>query len=215
MKYNVIKAEETEHGVIVHEIDGKETEKIRYSAIRAGLSWPVKGSSGYYCILGEEYVERNLFTNEQPRGKLVFLKELKATQPFLDVFFLPLTDDSTLYLCEKVYTDLSEDHADDAKFYQDYLYEKKLTHGRLEEAPYISNFNLGVSLIRRWIDNGLLTIPKDTIVHDQLSQIAKLDLDASPETIYFAVNALRFAVGAFYKSPPSTGGIWIPDRPKR
>ena len=88
--YDIIKAEKTKQGIIVHELDNGDgdPEKIRYSTIRAGLSWPVKGSCGYYCMIGEEYVESDKFTKEQQRGKLVFLKELKASSPFLDVFWV-------------------------------------------------------------------------------------------------------------------------------
>ncbi len=214
--YNKIKAEQTEHGIIVHEVDnGDETEKIRYSAIRAGLNWPVKGSPGYYCILGEEFVGRDIFKKEQPRGRITLLKELQASEPFLDVFFLPLTDDCTLFHCEKIYTDLTDEHEDDAQFYRDYKYKRNISLGNLEQAPYLGNFKLGISIIRSWIDEQILQIPQDTIVYDQLSQIAKMDLDASPETNYFAVNALRLGIGSFYKSAPSTGKPFRPNRKKR
>jgi hypothetical protein len=207
---NILKAEKNDKGVIVHETD--KGEKIHYIAVRAGLSWPVKGAPGYYCIIGEEFKERNKFTKEQPRGQLILLKEFQAHRPFLDIFFLPLTDDCVLYHCEQIYTDLSEVHEDDAMFYRDYARKKKVVMGSLVETPYLSNFNLGISIIRQWIDEGLLSIAKNTVIYDQLAAMVSLDLDG-PTDSFFAANALRFVIGSYFKSPPSLGGnAWRPKR---
>ena len=74
---------------------------------------------------------------------------------------------------------------------------------RLCPAPFADNFRIGLSLIQSWRDRGLLEIPGDTVIYNQLKSITKADLEESPETKFHALNALRFAIGAFEKYRPT------------
>lgn len=216
MECNVINAEKNDHGFIIHTTsDGKTKEnELVYTAVRAGLKWPTKESMGYYCILGEEYNEADKFTKANPSSKLRLLAEREIPISFFDTLFKQLTDDCRMYCCDKVFTELGEEHEDQAGFYREYLYENKIGFGQLNEAPYVSNFILGISIIRRWLDDGRLDIPDDSIAIQQLRSLTDVDLQSSPEKKYHTVNGLRYAIAAFHKFRPSYGPPWKPKRAK-
>ena len=48
-------------------------------------------------------------------------------------------------------------------------------------------------------DEGLV-IPKDTTVYTQLREIKTEDLKGNPEDVFYAINGLRYVVGAFETS---------------
>lgn len=87
--------------------------------------------------------------------------------------------------------------------YSDYTNRKKVFSGQVEMAPFADNFLVGVSLIKDWLDAGRLLLPPETIVYKQLKQIGRTEL-AAPDVRekYFAVNALRFTIGALEKYTP-------------
>ncbi|MBN1841680.1 MAG: hypothetical protein JW883_05285 [Deltaproteobacteria bacterium] len=217
-EYNVIKTELTQKGIIVHKIaEGDELKTVHYSAVRCGLSWPSTEASGFYVILAEEYVDQTRFEGQKrPRGKLRFLKEREHPSVFLDKLFVNLTDDCALFHCGTVYSDLDVTREKDAEFYREWTYEKKIIHGKaLEEAPYFDNFALGLSLIRRWVSDGLLELPEDSITRKQLKNITKADVDTLPPARVHAINALRFVVAAYHKYPPGPFMPYTPTRKKR
>ena len=97
--YNVISARILNNQVIVHEVDtGKDTiQTLKYSAVRAGLSWPTPSSPAYFIVLGEEYIMEDAehYDDEshsnQPRGKLRLFSEHEFSGLSLVDFFTRLT----------------------------------------------------------------------------------------------------------------------------
>ena len=103
----VVKATLTEKRRIIHDMDNGE--KRRYQTVRGGVSWPVMAENlpAYYCIFGEEEIPAPIYEGSQiTRGKLQFLCEFEAPGIYtsLNSFFMRLTDDMVLYLCERLYT---------------------------------------------------------------------------------------------------------------
>ena len=175
-------------------------EKKLFSSIKAGLSWPTSSSPGFYCLLGEEYRVPGRFENPKAeKGKLILLADHESKSPFPDKLFDPLTDDCTLFHCDSIYTDL-KNHEGDVGIFRDWMYDKNMRVD-LVEAPFSDSFGLGVSLIRRWADASLLELPEGSL-REQLKKLTAADLEESPETRFYAVNALRFVVSAFEKYRP-------------
>jgi len=205
---------ERQGNCIIHKVasGGVNPDIFKWAAIRAGLSWPSPNSPGFYILIGEEYLEESRYGSKS-RGKLQVFAEKNYQSLFLDGLFKALTDDCALYHCGKIYTDLpmEEDDNGEASLYREYAYLNHIPLGRLEEAPYSDNFALGVSLIKRWQENGLLVLPEDSLVRRELKILTKEDLADKPEIRFPAINALRFVISAFEKFKPSSGTF----RPKR
>ena len=205
---------EFKDGLIFHEVrteDGK-TKNIAYNAIRAGLSWPTADNpKSYYCILGDQYRGTQYQGVVQP-AKLKFLEEKEIPSLFLDELFNSITDACALFGCSTIYTNLSDDFQDNADFFREWAFEKEIQHGHLEEAPFASNFPLGLSIIRDWQKNGYLEISKDSIVRSQLKPISSSDLGPGLETMSHAINGLRYCIGGFFKYRSSSLVGWTPTR---
>ncbi len=211
--YSVVETERKK--IIIHKVDSGGVRPVIYtwSAVRAGLSWPTPGSPGFHIVIGEEYRDKTPFGSVH-RGKLKVFAESDHQTIFLDDMFKILTDDCALYHCDKVYTDLSEEHRDEAELFREFSYSGEIRMGTLNEAPYFGNFALGVSLIKRWQDNGLLVLPEKSLVRKELRILTKEDLAETPEIKYPGINALRFAVAAFEKFKASSG-MFRPNRRKQ
>lgn len=208
--YNVIKAKKSKNR-ITHRVakqDGS-TEIKEYSAIRGGLSWPMGTVPAYHCILGEEFVYINRDDEKVQRGKLHLLSEHEYQDMSIDLMFARLTDDVVLLHCGTVYTHTDQEYQDYLEAYQDFCFEKKVRLGCLEQAPFADNFELGTKKIFDWMRTGKLVLPEKSIIREQLKRIAKQELSDKPEDKFYAINALRFAVGAFHKfKPVRPGGAW-------
>ena len=211
--YNVVEAQKAGNGIVTHILDmgGGETKLVHYSDVRAGLSWPTATSPGYYCILGEEYHESNKFEGMERKDNLKLLSEHESQGMSLDELFSKLTDDTSLLRCSKIFTDMSDENTGYVESFREFVVGIK-NGGYLDEAPYADNFLLGVSWIQDWTKSGKLDIPEKTIVRSQLKQITKAGIADSPETNYYAFNALRFVVGAFHKFRPNFNSGFRPNR---
>lgn len=209
--YNVINARKTKRGIshVIVTLDG-ETKNVSYSAVRGGLSWPMGTMPAYHCILGEEHIYFNRDDEQSDqRGKLHLLAEREYSGMSIDQMFANLTDDVTQLYCGEVYADTKEEYQDYMEAYQDFCYAKKVRLGRLNQAPFADNFELGARLIKDWWRIGRLVLPEQSIVKEQLKQASKQDLDESPENKFYAINGLRFAIAAFQKFVPTRhGGAW-------
>ena len=201
--YNVIEAKKSKKWIthIVAKQDGG-TERKEDSAIRGGLSWPMGVIPGYHCILGEEYVYTNRDDKKVQRGKLHLLGEYEYLDTSIDMMFAKLADDVVQLHCGTVYTHTNEEYQDYLEAYRDFCYAKKVSLGRLDQAPFAENFQLGISLIKDWWRTGRLVLPEQSIVREQLKRIFKQELNDKPEDKFYAINGLRFAVAAFHKFKP-------------
>jgi len=205
--YNVIEARKSKNQIthIVAKQNGG-TESLRYSAIRGGLSWPAGTMPGYHCILAEDFIYFDRDEGGDQRGKLHLLSEYEYPGMSIDAMFAKLTDDVTQLHCGEVYADTKEEYQDYLEAYESYRYDKKVRLGRLDQAPFAENFQLGIALITDWLRTGRLVLPEQSIVREQLKQVSKQDLDESPENKFYAINGLRFVVAAFHKFKPVRHG---------
>jgi hypothetical protein len=196
---NVIRATETDKGIIVHELENGETRK--YLAVRGGLSWPLipENLPAYFCMYGEEYIRF-----EEKRGRLCYLCECEALDNSLTTFNTKLTDAVFLYGCETLYTmtgvSKGEDYSGYVEALQKFIYDKR-AKVHVEEAPWHERPDLGVHHIQGWKEKGLLEIPEGSLIRAQLQELRADNVKAIPETLN-AVNALRFVVCSFEKDKP-------------
>jgi hypothetical protein len=214
-EYNVVETEQTRQGVIIHKVArAGKLESVYYTAIRAGLSWPSPEAPGFYIILAQDHLNKTRFKDQpQQKGKLRFLKEYECPGVFLDKLCAVLTDDCTLYRCATIYADVSEEYEQNAEFFRQWAYDKHVTFGRdIEEAPYAKNFSLGISLIRHWLTEGLLEIPKGSVCHRQLKHIERSKIDNLPIETFYGIEALRHVLGSFHKYSPMPGRSFQPRR---
>jgi hypothetical protein len=185
--------------------DDGQTKEEYFRGVRCGLSYPSATSQGYFVLVGQ-YDKRNT-TGKFP---LRLLKEGQGETP--GKLFQKLFDETGAFHCWEIFLDLSEKN-----FSYIYAFEQERGANRnlqditLELAPYFQNFPHGVSLIKEWIADEALHIPRDTIVHSQLTAITAENMQADPERTFFAVNALRLVMGAFetslsFPSPSSNRG---------
>lgn len=230
-KQVVMKARKEKDGSIIHEMSRQYApEVIRYKDIRGGISWAITSSNGnsphYYCMLGQLWTEGGRFEGEKPqRGKVILLTEYRAASLLSRADFLRnLTDYSKGLYCDTYYTtdvDLTQGEINpDVAAFRQYVSENNIKnpHPILKQAPFPEKFRFGIEEISTWREQGKIDIPKDSIVYEQLTTIQESDLEKSPETKFYAINALRYVVCAFLKYPPSTGGGFTPRRrmqPKR
>lgn len=207
----VIKGTQDKNGTITLERDTREQEK--YSAIRGGLAFPLMKQNlpGYFCILGEEYIEPLRGPDrefDERRGKLHLLSEYEAPTVLtgLEVLFGKVADDATTYLCESFYTVTEECQGEDYSGYASAFHQfvsKKQADVRLSMAPWADKPDLGLYHIQKWIKEGLLDLPEESMARAQLRMIEAEKIAQVPLT-YNAVNGLRFALCGFEQDRPVT-----------
>ncbi len=204
--YNIKKAKKHDDypSVIVHEVEGEQgSRKIEYSAVIGGISWPTNTSPAYACILGQVWDgELRTMGKRQRKGAIKFLGEYHSDALSNEDFFRKVSDGVVMFYCENFFTDLDEQWEGYRESFRDYLNEKEIVKPvpHLEQAPFSEKFLWGASSINDLRAEGKITIPEGTLIHRQLASITNEDLEDSPETNFWAVNALRFAIGAFHKN---------------
>lgn len=163
-----------------------------YRDVRAGLTWPCGNAPGYFIILGQLP-----YKNELGERELTFLKEGVAEN--LKNLFQSLSDAAQMLLSENIYTNLSPDFDGYVQMFMDFCSKNEIRRLYLQEAPWISNFQYGLYLAHEFLGNYALEIDKQTIAGQQLGQIPKGDPGEHPDQTFWAVNALRYLVGAYKK----------------
>ena len=188
-------------GGILIEITPEEGQPIReyYKGVRCGLSWPTPVSPGYFCLVGQMSS-----SNSTGRFPLRLLKE--GQDQILGPLFQKMGDDLGIFSGREVYSDLSERFRSYVTAFAIYLRTERGGQSiRLKAAPFYQSFTHGVSLIKEWMKDEGLVIPKDTTVYTQLREIKTEDLKGNPEDVFYAINGLRYVIGAFetsLSSPP-------------
>jgi hypothetical protein len=180
-------------GSIIIDITSENGKKERhyYRGVRCGLSWPSAISPGYYCLVGQ-------LMKPVPSGKypLRLLKEGEAKTP--GELFLKLFDEAGIFSCWEIYSDVSEKYRNYAAAFMLYRRENRgLQNIRLKLAPYYQSFPHGIALIREWVENNALHIPRDASIHNQLRSITGDDLTEDAPEKFYAINGLRYVMGAF------------------
>jgi hypothetical protein len=177
---------------IHHEVEGQSD--IIYLDIRAGLVWPYQTQPGYWLIMGQRD-EQNAF------GKypLALLEEGEAKD--LSRLFGSVTDAAVRLKCEDVYVDMSEENDCYRHEFSRYRDEGNIKRVFMKSAPYVENFDYGIGLIREYVKDEALEINRNSIIAKQLGQIPESVLEENQKDEYFAVQALRYVLAGFVKSP--------------
>ena len=183
-------------GGVVIEITPEEGQTVRdhYRGVRCGLSWPTPHSPGYYCMVGQL-----IKSNAIGKYPLRLLKEGQEQTP--GVLFQRMADDLGLFNGYEIYTDLSEKYRSYVLAFSDFERNERGSQKLyLKFSPFFQSFLHGISLIKEWVKDEALTIPKESIVYNQLREIKADDLKGNPEDVFYAINGLRYVIGAFQTS---------------
>lgn len=198
----------TMDGLLVLKVQLDETKPVvekPFLGVRCGLAWPLPiNPGGYFCLVAQE--AKKLPTGESP---LLVIREFKALT--LDALFQRMLNDMGIFGCFEIFTDLSKRHENYLHALSLYLKsDRNLQAVRIKPAPYAEGkdgFIHGHNNISKWIkDIKGLTIPKEFAIHSQLREIREADLKENPQEKFYAMNALRYVLGAFETSaiPEST-----------
>jgi hypothetical protein len=181
----------TSTGIVLVETQGDKTETLSLRGIRAGLSWPAPNAPGIYLLLGQS-------TRKNTMGDymLHLLKEGQESIP--SKLFEQMTNDLGVFFGEEIYSDVSERFKSYVLAFDTFRkQDRRRQRLYLKSAPFYQDFSHGIFTIRGRVKENSLQIPKNSIVYEQLKSITTEDLKKEPEERFFAINALRFAVGAF------------------
>jgi hypothetical protein len=172
---------------------------IRFTAVRAGISWASDKSPFHMVVVGRQYIDENLYAITTPAYELLF--ECADHGLDLEARQNKMADTADLYKCD-FYADLSGINEVPAESYRDFKSKHNFEHGSLLEAPYAGNLRLGVESIKSYVKSHSLDIPKDSPAFDQLSRITEADL-AEPDVRqkFFAVESLRHVMAAYKRDP--------------
>jgi hypothetical protein len=187
-------------GTVIHEIAG-QPDKV-YTDIRVGISWPKESAPGYFCMVGERFQ-----AGPMKKRSLVLLREFQSND--LQELFRVLTDWAVELGCGDSYADLRPENECYVDAFSNFRSENMTGEPFLfiGQASWLENFQFGTILIRDRMKSRALEIDRETIVAAQLGNLTETALMENPEVEFYAVNALRFVVGAFQKSP------WVSPEP--
>lgn len=190
------------NGLILEIKEGDKAEEKACIGVRCGLSWPMSlNPGGYFCLVAQEATRR--ITGEYP---LLVIREFQAVT--MNALFEKMFDEMGMFGCTEIFADCSPRFTNYIQTLDSYRRSKRaLQDVKLKHAPYAESFLHGNDMITKWIKviKGL-TIPKDLIIRSQLREIRESDLKGEPQEKFFAMNALRYVLGAFETStiPEST-----------
>ena len=180
-----------------------ESTKKRYQAIRGGLSWPSLKAPAYFCLVSQEYVKPPIIEVEHPEsGRRILIAEHEDNSLSLNSFFSRLTDLAEKFGCVEFYADLPEDKTSSG-YLSDFEEFTRRSNVFVTGAYDANDFYLGISRIKGSILSKSLTIPQDSLAHEQLTEITRDDLE-NPDRFH-AINALRHVIGSYYRCPPIIG----------
>jgi len=202
-------------GRIIHRLNTNEGEIVKkYADIRCGMAWPGPFLPAFYVIIGQESVEETRFEGQQPPPtRLVFMHENEIPGIYLEPLFKEMTDDCSLLGCDSIYTDLDETLEviqDRKQLFDDYCSENGVFIS-LMDAPYRNNLEMGINIVRRFTDKGMIKIP-DGATRAQLSAAVAQDIGNPDDANLCSLRALQYCLGSFHKSPASGQKPWTPPR---
>lgn len=171
--------------------DGRKNEILAFKGIRCGLSWPGPNAPGFYILIGQSM--RAGVHGEYP---LAILREGLDQIP--SELYEKIANDAGAFMAEDIYTDISEGFKGYVLDFWNFKKEKRPRQRLfLRSGPFYQDFSHGVFTIKGWVKKNALVIPEGSLVYEQLKNMTGKDLKENPEEKFYAVNALRFAIGAF------------------
>ncbi len=176
-----------------------EDQKIReicFSCIRCGVSWPIAGYPGYYCIFGLS----NGAKAGEP-GSLLLLGE--GERELLAELIDAVIEEARCSGFSEIFTDVlsPEWHGMNASAGKMLRENGKRLHLLLRHAPFADDFHLGRDLIRKWGKNGALKIPEDSNLYKHMINPSSERIPEGKKYSFYSINALRYVVMAFEKIP--------------
>jgi hypothetical protein len=167
-----------------------DSEKVvPLSVIRGGIAWPSPSSPTYGCIVG-----RCTHVNANLKEPLVLLVEHEADLP--RDLFNRLREDARKLFCNQFYTEINEANFE---YYNQFI--RFMGQRIILDQPDILDWQPGVLRIREYSKADALIIPKDTILHRQLSKMTRKDQQDSERQTFYAVGALCCLIGSFDIQP--------------
>ena len=170
-------------------IDDKAVEvQVSLIAIRAAVTPPQGDRPGYYLILGMQF-ERN----ESDKHPLIFLAEHE--DELQSSLLKRLSDDAARLRVQTVYADEGN-----KGFFSDLWRQfKAVPDVRVARALHPQDTDYGVTLIREWLDDNALDVPRytSTILRRQLGSMT-----AETVSLMNVIDPLRFLVSGFVNNPP-------------
>jgi len=215
----ILESRRTEQGRVVSTVvteDGKKEQK-EFSAVRCGLALATPTAAGYWIVLGQEHRGRTRFEGQVPEpGRILFLAEHLSPSMFFPHILDSLTAAAARYHFSEVFLDYDQEEKrkiDEVSFLNDRTYEKRTAMPlSFSTAPFYKEFFFGISIINSFLEGGLLVLPDQCLAREQLKNLQRTDLaPGEGETKFQALNALRFALGAFYKFR-TVSGTFTPRR---
>ena len=214
---SIIRSEYGKNGTVVHHASSLtstiQNETYFSRAVRCGLTWPAleKGVPGYFCIFGEQWVPEMAREDRRgTRGKLILLSEHEHGKYSLLDFCKKLGEETARLCCDHIYATGDDDFEEETLLFNKYCWDQHIK-GRLEAAPYWKKPGLAIGLVHDWQTKGLLEIPENTVLYEQMKRLQTVDLVDLREK-FFAASALCFVVGAFEVSQPYSMTGWTPKR---
>ncbi len=159
-----------------------EKKDVKYLFIRGSVVWPKESYPGIVLMAGQELESKKLIIFEE----FEFTSLSQAADAFNRFWaYLP-----HLYY----YNDIPENDG-----FCNHLYGKEKLAGKLPfiAAPHADSEDYGNNLIREFLSKGLLVVPQEGVLVNQLQE-ARKDLD--PGELY-AVRALRYLLTGIDHNP--------------
>ena len=170
-------------------IDDKAVEvQVSLIAVRAAVVPPQADRPGYYLILGMRF-ERN----ESDKHPLIFLAEHE--DELQSSLLKRLSDDAARLAVQTIYADEGN-----KGFFSDLWRQfKAVREVRVCRALHPQDIDYGVTLIREWLGDNALDVPRytSTILRRQLGSMT-----AETMGLMNVIDPLRFLISGFVNNPP-------------
>jgi len=173
-----------------------DKEKIGFFCkdIRGALVWPTVDSPGYYAIFCQK-----VDVNPQGKSPLLLLSEGQEELP--KDLFQRLVKDAKRLACGQFYTDFKKEDEGVRTLFGEFCRYQRVFGIQLTRSPLLESPHLCILILKEWLRDKAIEIPKETTLHSQLGKISAEDLKELKGE-FFAVEALRLLVGSL------EGGLW-------
>jgi|GEM_PF-3737870 len=173
---------------------------LAYSGIRAGLTWPMASSSGYFAIVG-----RSEYPNSANEHRLDVLAEGESSR--LTDLFKSVAASSAKMQCGRILADRSEKFGPYLAEFDRYCRDNELSL-HISDSPWSApeHFEFGLFRIKEKLSKNALEIHNCPILKGQLGRISETDLQSErPEIQFYAIDALRLVLESFTHSGADSG----------
>lgn len=193
--YPIIRLERSDGKVrhVLREAGGEDSRD--YFDVRCAVVW-----RPLFCIiLGEEAYDKHYFDQQAP-GILRLLDEYQEPGLSINSFLDRLSDSMILHGALAAYGETGDKDKAFVDAWWAYCDKRRLRLDLLQ-APFADNFNLLSAKVQDSINSGLLRLERTSDTAQDLQGFATADLQDAPDSKFFKLKALGFAVSSFEKFP--------------